>query len=183
MNILAGDKASRYLPYLALLIISTLLYLPGIVHMPLTDRDEAHFAQASRQMLQEHNVWRIAYQQKIRFQKPPGINWLQAASVNLLSHADSPDIWPYRVPSALAAGLTILLLFGFTRSLCGDQSAFLASCLLAIPILMNIEAHLALIDASLLLSIVVMQACLWHLYHLPDNARSSHGWHVVFGSR
>ena len=66
--------------YLLLGLFSLLIFMPGIAKMPVIDRDEAHFAQASRQMLQTGNYFQIRFQRIPVLQKPPGINWLQAAS-------------------------------------------------------------------------------------------------------
>ena len=71
-----------------------ILFLPGVANLPVIDRDEAHFSQASRQMVQTGQYFQVRFQEKTRFQKPPGINWLQAASVNLFSDGQATQIWP-----------------------------------------------------------------------------------------
>ncbi|WP_347252303.1 hypothetical protein, partial [Legionella sp.] len=92
MKVMTLQKLTHYL---LLTLFSLLLLLPGIVKMPVMDRDEAHFAQASRQMVQTGNYFQIRFQETTRFRKPPGINWLQAASVKLFSNPDANIIWPY----------------------------------------------------------------------------------------
>ncbi|HEX4193944.1 MAG TPA: glycosyl transferase, partial [Stellaceae bacterium] len=74
-------------PYALLTLLCLGLYLPGLVHLPVTDRDEARFVQASRQMLETHDLIAIRFQDEARNKKPAGIYWLQAASVALLSDA------------------------------------------------------------------------------------------------
>ena len=51
--------------------------------MPPTDRDEASFAQATKQMIETGDYLDIRLQDKPRYQKPIGIYWLQAAAVKL----------------------------------------------------------------------------------------------------
>lgn len=172
---------SRINPYLLLGIFSLLLYLPGLFNLPVLDRDEAHFAQASRQMIQTGHYFQIRYQEKTRFQKPPGINWLQAASVRLFSEADAPLIWPYRIPSLLGALLSVFLTFFFARRFVSERAALLASAFLGSALLMVVETHMAVIDTSLLSSVLLMQGALWVIYQESTEKRQAHwGWAGLF---
>ena len=65
-----------------LLLFSLLLYLPGFFQIPPVDRDEAYFAQATKQMIETGDYVDIRYQDDVRYRKPVGIYWLQAAVVN-----------------------------------------------------------------------------------------------------
>lgn len=148
----------------AIVLLSLLFFLPGMSILPVIDRDEAHFAQASRQMLQSGEYFQIRFQEATRFQKPPGINWLQALSVKSLSQADAKQIWPYRLPSLFGAIAAVLLTAGLARRFVSSVSASLAAALLASSLLMVVEAHMAVIDACLLASVVLMQGALWVIY-------------------
>lgn len=155
--------------------------MPGIVGMPVIDRDEAHFAQASRQMVQTGHYFQIRFQQKTRFQKPPGINWLQAASVKLFSNAKASAIWPYRIPSLLGALFSVLLTYFFARQFASEKVARLAAALLASSLLLIVEAHMAVIDTPLLLSVLLMEISLWMIYRDGlDNKQASWGWALCF---
>ena len=88
----------------ALLMLVTLLaFLPGFFQIPPVDRDEAYFAQATKQMIETGDYVDIRYQDDVRYRKPVGIYWLQAAVVNTASALGLPNagttIWLYRVPS------------------------------------------------------------------------------------
>src|SRR5438045_5477829 len=96
-------------PYALLGALCVLLYLPGLAAIPPLDRDEARFAQATRQMLETGDFIRIRFQDEERNKKPVGIYWLQAAAVWAFSTSESSAIWPYRLPSALAATAAVLL--------------------------------------------------------------------------
>ena len=152
----------RYYGLLTLLCLC--LYLPGLAALPLFDRDEPHFAQASRQMVATRNYWRINFQYQPRHLKPPGIYWLQAAAVRLFSSADSTSPWPYRLPSALGAWLAVLLTFAVGQRISNLQTAGFAAVLLACSLLVMVQAHLALTDAVLLATIVAMQWGLGEIY-------------------
>lgn len=167
--------------YLLLTLFSLMIFMSGIALLPVIDRDEAHFAQASRQMLQTSNYFQIRFQEKTRFQKPPGINWLQAASVNLFSDANSSAIWPYRIPSLLGALLSILLTYFFARQVSNEKIARLAAALVASTLLLVVETHMAVIDASLLASVMLMQIALWMIYRDGlENKKTSLIWAFCF---
>ena len=61
-----GRWSEGWRPYLLLVLLSLALYLPGIAALPVTDRDEARFAQASRQMLESGDFLRIRFQDEAR---------------------------------------------------------------------------------------------------------------------
>src|SRR5580704_381493 len=104
-------------PYALLAALCLALYLPGMTAIPVLDRDEARFAQATRQMLETGDFLHIRFLDEARNRKPAGIYWLQAASVRLFSDSESTAIWPYRLPSLLGASLAVLLTFGIGHRL------------------------------------------------------------------
>lgn len=140
------------------------LLIPGIKSLPVIDRDEAHFAQATRQMLQTHDFGKIRFQENTRYQKPPGINWLQAVSVKLFSTPDANIIWPYRVPSLISALATILLTYYFGLIMFSRKAGILAAVFLGSSALFVVESHMGVIDSALLLSVTVMQLSLWQIF-------------------
>src|SRR5689334_24307370 len=110
-------------PYILLCLLCLILYVPGLAAIPPLDRDEARFAQATRQMLETGDFVRIRFQDEARNKKPIGIYWLQATAVTAFSSPESAAIWPYRLPSALAATAAVLLTFGFGARLLESRSA------------------------------------------------------------
>src|SRR6266446_4666692 len=61
-----------------LLVVALLGFLPGIFSIPPIDRDEARFAQATKQMVESGEYVDIRFQDEVRYKKPVGIYWLQA---------------------------------------------------------------------------------------------------------
>jgi 4-amino-4-deoxy-L-arabinose transferase-like glycosyltransferase len=57
---------------LVLVLYALLVFLPGFFRLPPTDRDEARFAQASKQMLETGDFVDIRLQDTARYQKPVG---------------------------------------------------------------------------------------------------------------
>jgi 4-amino-4-deoxy-L-arabinose transferase-like glycosyltransferase len=151
-------------PYVILCLLTLALYLPGLTTLPPTDRDEARFAQASRQMLESGDFVRIRFQDEPRHKKPAGVYWLQAGAAALAGPARENPIWPYRLPSVLGAMAGVLITFAFGRRLFDDSTAALGAALIASSLLLVAEAHLAKTDAVLLASTVAAQGALGRMY-------------------
>jgi 4-amino-4-deoxy-L-arabinose transferase-like glycosyltransferase len=151
-------------PYALLGLLCLGLYLPGISSLPVTDRDEARFAQASRQMVETGDWVRVRFRDEARNKKPAGIYWLQALAVESVSDASSDTIWPYRVPSFLGALAAVLLTFALGRNLVGGPAALLGAALMASSLELAVEAHLAKTDAVLLACVAAAQLALGEIY-------------------
>jgi 4-amino-4-deoxy-L-arabinose transferase-like glycosyltransferase len=147
-----------------LIALCLALYLPGIATLPVTDRDEARFAQATKQMLETGDFIDIRFQDDPRYKKPIGIYWLQALSVKALAFGDLDEIWAYRVPSFLGILAAVLLTWWAARPIFGRKNALLAAILLAAAVALNVEARLAKADAALLACIILAQGALGRIY-------------------
>ena len=176
-------------PYLLLGALCLCLYLPGIASIPVLDRDEARFAQATRQMLETGDFLRIRFQDEARNNKPAGIYWLQAVAVSAFSTPKSVTIWPYRLPSLLGASLAVLLIFGFGQALLGGfldagtaaRTALIAAVLLGAALGTVAEAHIAKTDAALLAAITAGQGALGLCYvRARGGGRIGPGFATVF---
>lgn len=171
----------RFLPYLALLLLSLAAFLPGQAGLPPLDRDESRYAQATSQMFETGNFVDIRFQDQPRYQQPAGIYWLQAASVRLLSAPEERLIWAYRVPSLVAATLAVLLTAWIGNLLFGAPAGFLAAVLMGVSLLLGAEARMAKIDAVLLAAVLAAQAALAKVYLAPAGERAaSVGWAASF---
>ncbi|HXZ68161.1 MAG TPA: glycosyltransferase family 39 protein, partial [Alphaproteobacteria bacterium] len=166
--------------YLALALITLVVQLPGWFNLPAVDRDEARYAQATRQMFESHNFIDIKFADQDRFLQPIGIYWLQAAAALPFGGAHAP-IWAFRIPSLLAS-LSIVLLVAWLGSRLFDSKTGLAAGLILAPaLLLNAEAHLAKIDATLALATLITQIALWmSIAHTPDKKRRFIGWPLLF---
>jgi 4-amino-4-deoxy-L-arabinose transferase-like glycosyltransferase len=168
-------------PYALLVGLCLFLYLPGISAIPPLDRDEARFAQATRQMLESRDFLRIRFQDEARNKKPAGIYWLQAAAVSAFSTPQATLIWPYRVPSLLGGMAAVLLTFGVGTALFGGESekrriAAIAAVLLGSAFGVVAEAHIAKTDAALLAAVVAGQGALGLAYVRTRAGRPVSAW-------
>src|SRR5207244_1518864 len=156
-------------PYALLAALCLLLYLPGIASIPPLDRDEARFAQATRQMLETGDFLQIRFQDEARNKKPAGIYWLQAAAVSAFSTPAATAIWPYRLPSLFGGIAAVLLMLALGTALFGGGTekrriAAIAAVLLACALGVVAEVHIAKTDAALLAAVMAGQGALGLAY-------------------
>ena len=87
-----------------LLVAALLSFLPGLFTIPPVDRDEARFTQATKQMVESGDYVDIRYQDEVRYKKPVGIYWLQAAVVKTASALGYPQALHHHLalPGSLA---------------------------------------------------------------------------------
>ena len=166
----------------AVLVLAALLaFLPGFFHIPPTDRDEARFAQATKQMLETGEYVDIRFQDEVRYKKPVGIYWLQAGVVKAATAIGMPNaqhtIWVYRIPSLIGAIGAVLLTYWTALSFVSRRAALLAGLMMATSILLGVEARLAKTDAMLLLTAVAAMGAMARIY-LGERRRATGlaGW-------
>ena len=166
---------------LALFALYAVIFLaPGFFTMPPLDRDEARFAQATKQMLETGDPVEIRFQDEARNKKPVGIYWMQAASAAALGGAEAAPIWAYRIPSALGAILTVWFTWLAGAALVGRRAAALGAALLAISMLMVAEAHIAKTDAMQAAAITAMMAGLARAFmRFKENPAAPPRWSDV----
>ena len=145
------------------------LFLTGLASIPPTDRDEARFMQATKQMIETGDFVAIRFQEEARTKKPVGIHWLQALSVKTLAGSDLMAAWADRLPSAAAAWLSVLCVFALGRRLFDARAGVVAAGLLVCALVMVAEAHLAKTDAVLLLTVVLAHMALAEVYLAKDS--------------
>ena len=140
-----------------------LAVLIGHQSLEVIDRDEARFAQASKQMLLSGDLITPYFMDEIRAKKPIAIYWLQSASAAIFGHF---DIASYRLPSLLAMLAGLVLTYRLGAHMWPDFRLLpiLSVLLLAASPVMIAEAHLAKTDAVLLAVILCQQFYLWRLY-------------------
>lgn len=157
-------KCLTLIAYAFLTLLCFTIFVPGLVSLPATDRDESLFAQASKQMIESDNYVDIHVQDKPRYKKPIGIYWFQAASVKLFNPEHLNEIWAYRIPSLLGATLAVIMTAAIGALLFDPITGFIAALMMAGCVMLNVEARLAKTDAALLASVVIAQYALARAY-------------------
>lgn len=163
-------------PWAILSLLCCALYLPGIATLPVMDRDEARFVQATRQMAESGDYIVVRFQDELRAKKPVGIYWLQAAAVKLLSHPADTAVWPYRIPSFLAALATVLMVFRFGSVLLDRQTGFIGALVMAGSLMLFTESHLAKTDAVLLALTTAVMGGMGLVYMQSRGGRAAPSW-------
>ncbi|MGE4165451.1 MAG: ArnT family glycosyltransferase [Xanthobacteraceae bacterium] len=154
-----------------LVALSLAMFIPGFFHIPPVDRDEARFAQASKQMVESADYVDIRFQNEVRYKKPVGIYWLQAGAVQAASALGIPEargeIWIYRLPSLLGATGAVLLTYWTALAFVSRRAALLAGAMMASCVLLGVEARLAKTDAMLLATTTAAFGALARAYLAP----------------
>ena len=173
--------ASHARAVVVLMVVALAAFLPGFFQLPPIDRDEARFAQATKQMVESGDYVDIRFQDEVRYKKPVGIYWLQAAVANSADMLGLPQahstIWLYRIPSLLGALGAVLLTYWTALAFVSRRAALLAGLMLATSILLGVEARLAKTDAMLLATILAAMGALARVYLDARGVRpSARGW-------
>src|SRR5665811_1267042 len=151
-----------------LILCALVLFLPGFFNIPAIDRDEARFAQATKQMVESGDFIDIRFQDDVRYKKPVGVYWLQAAVVETASALGLPRaqvrIWLYRVPSLIGAIGAVLLTYWTALAFVTRRGAIFAGLIMSSSVLLGVEARLAKTDAMLLLTVVAAMGALARVY-------------------
>jgi 4-amino-4-deoxy-L-arabinose transferase-like glycosyltransferase len=171
-----------------LTICGFLFFLPGFFNIPPIDRDEARFAQATKQMVETGDFVDIRFQDEVRYKKPVGIYWLQASVVETASalglQRAQVRVWLYRVPSLIGAIGAVLLTYWTALTFVTRRGAVLAGLILSSSVLLGVEARLAKTDAMLLFTVVAAMGALARVYlswqRGEDPERPSWTWPVIF---
>src|SRR3954462_2428375 len=160
--------ANHFRAVVFLVLCSIVLFLPGFFNIPAIDRDEARFAQATKQMVESGDFVDIRFQDDVRYKKPVGIYWLQAAVVETASSLGLPRaqlrIWLYRIPSLIGAIGAVLLTYWTALAFVPRQGAAMAALMMCSCVLLGAEARLAKTDAMLLSTVVAAMGAMARVY-------------------
>ncbi len=159
-------------------MLSLIAFLPGFARMPTIDRDEARFAQATKQMIASGDFVDIRFQNEVRYKKPVGIYWMQAAAVKastLLGRKQAETrISAYRLPSLFGAIGAVLLTYWTALTFVSRRASVVAAVMMAACVLLGVEARLAKTDAVLLFTVVAAMGAMARVY--LDRLDGWSGW-------
>jgi len=136
------ERARLFIALLALVAS-----LAGVFTLPVLDRDEARFAQASAQMAETGDIIDIRFQDQPRHKKPIGIYWMQSLTVAVTTGPAARESWTYRLPSVLGAMLAALSAFWIGRRLYDHRTGVFAGALVSVSLLLASEGGIAKTDA------------------------------------
>lgn len=164
--------AAGWRGYVLVALIALISAQLGAGRMPVTDLDEARYAQAARQMVESGDYRRIRLGEEERTVKPIGAYWLQAASAQAFAGERlNASMWAYRLPSALGLALAAAAALWAGAALFGQRIALLGAALFAAGMMAGFEGMLAKTDALLAGFTTLAMAALAHLRMRPKRPR------------
>jgi 4-amino-4-deoxy-L-arabinose transferase-like glycosyltransferase len=141
------------------------LYGSGNSTLPLIDRDEPRFAEASREMRQSGDYLMPRLNGEYRFDKPPLAYWGQVLAYDLLGDND----FAARLPSVLYAALTALATVLFASRVFGQSVGIWAGLIFATSLQLFIHARAAVADMPMLFFFLVATWCGWERLRNPSS--------------
>jgi 4-amino-4-deoxy-L-arabinose transferase-like glycosyltransferase len=143
------------------------LALPQAALMPLLDRDEPRFAEASREMLQTGNFVVPMFDGAPRYAKPPLIYWAQGASFCLFGE----NALAARLPSLLATAGAALILYAWGLELGGLGAGLIAALGYALCLQTMQQGRVATADALMIFFVALSGWAGWKLLELARAGR------------
>jgi 4-amino-4-deoxy-L-arabinose transferase-like glycosyltransferase len=149
--------------YAILFFACVLFHILGTWSLPLIDRDEPRFAEASREMIERGNYIVPYFNNQLRLDKPPLTYWAQVASYRIFGEND----FATRFPSAIAAALTALLIFVWGRRMGGEKLGWWAAIIFTLSLQAFVHAKAAVADMWLVLFVTLANWAGYELFQRP----------------
>jgi 4-amino-4-deoxy-L-arabinose transferase-like glycosyltransferase len=158
----------------ALLFFGCLAFhIIGTWNIPLIDRDEPRFAEASREMIERGDYIVPRFNNQLRLDKPPLAYWAQIASYRIFGESD----FAARFPSAIAAALIAMSILAWGRQLGGARVGWWAAIIFTLSLQIFFHAKAAVADMWLVLFVTLAH---WAGYELlfQGTAASKPPWAI-----
>ena len=180
MNATSSESSApgAFLRHGLLLFLAVLaLSLPQAALLPLLDRDEPRFAEASREMFQSGNFIVPTFNHAPRYAKPPLIYWCQAVSYTLFGE----NAFSARLPSLLATAGTALILLAWGIQLGDKNIGLIAALSYAFCLQTMQQGRVATADALLIFFMTLTAFAGWKLIVSPPASPSfrSYLWDTI----
>ncbi|MGA7274573.1 MAG: glycosyltransferase family 39 protein, partial [Candidatus Udaeobacter sp.] len=133
--------------YAILFFGCVLFHIAGTWSLPLIDRDEPRFAEASREMIERGDYIVPYFNNQLRLDKPPLAYWAQTVSFRVFGEND----FAARFPSAIAAALTALVIFAWGMRLGGEKLGWWGAIIFTLSLQTFVHAKAAVADMWLVL--------------------------------
>lgn len=176
---LAAEMPRRFLDSssapLALVFLCLVLHVIGTWALPLINRDEPRFAEASREMRERGDYVVPSFNGQPRLDKPPLIYWCQVASYRVFGENE----FAARLPSAIASALTALVVFGFGSRLYSRLIGLHASLVFTLSLQVLVQSKAAVADMCMVLFVALASWAGWEI-STSNEPKSRRGWWGVF---
>ncbi len=165
------DARMSGLGRVSLVLLAALMLLPGTASLPLLDRDEPRFSQATVEMIRR-GEWVVPYfNDQYRFDKPALTYWLMRGGYALFGLNEVGA----RAHSILTAGLLAVLLFEMGRRWWGAAAGMAAGLSFLTSLQTLIHGRAAVADMPMVLAVAAAHWAMWNLL-AGDGAGPRRGW-------
>jgi 4-amino-4-deoxy-L-arabinose transferase-like glycosyltransferase len=152
--------------YLVLLFFgAAVLYSLGNWCLPLIDRDEPRFAEASREMRQSGDFLVPTLNHEYRFDKPPLIYWCQVLAYDFLGEND----FAARLPSVIFGALTAVATAMYSSRIFGSRIGLWSGILFATSLQVFIHSRAAVADMPLVFFFLIATWAEWERLRNPES--------------
>jgi len=148
------------------------VYVAGDWSLPLIDRDEPRFAEASREMLERGDYVVPYFDNQTRFDKPALIYWLQDVAYKLFGENE----FAARMPSGLCGALTTVIIAVWGAQLYDPRTGWRAAVIFGLCLQAILHAHAAVADMAM---IAACTGSAWAGWNWLTAARRR-GWWLAF---
>jgi 4-amino-4-deoxy-L-arabinose transferase-like glycosyltransferase len=154
----------------ALLFLGCLLFhIIGTWSIPLVDRDEPRFAEASREMIEGSDYVVPHFNNQLRLDKPPLAYWAQVASFRIFGEND----FAARFPSPIAAALVAMSILAWGSRVGGNRVGWWAAIIFTLSLQTFLHAKAAVADMWLALFVALAHWAGWELINPNDPASAA----------
>ena len=160
--------------YLLLFLACLVFHVAGTWSLPLIDRDEPRFAEASREMLQRGDYFVPYFNNQPRFDKPPLTYWCQVGSFRVFGQND----FAARLPTAIAAALVAVLLLEWGTRLRDERAGWWAAIVFTLALQTFVHGKAAVADMWLVLFFMLAHRSGWGL--LFQNPQRRIFWWIFY---
>lgn len=169
----SGDMPNQRV---CLFLLAVLYFSIGTWSLPLIDRDEPRFAEASREMRANGDYLIPFFNRAYRFDKPPLIYWAQTAAFHLFGESD----FAARFPSVLAAALTAVVVSVFGSRLYGPEVGWKAALIFLTTLQVVLHAKGAVADMAMVLFFTLAMWTGWEQGRPDLSSRARWSWSMFF---
>ncbi|MEO7933379.1 MAG: glycosyltransferase family 39 protein [Chthoniobacterales bacterium] len=160
--------------YAWLFLTVALFHFAGTWSLPLIDRDEPRFAEASREMLQRRDYVVPYFNNQYRFDKPPLTYWLQISAYRLFGDNEAAA----RLPSVLAAAGVAVILLAWGSRMKDAALGWRAAIIFTLSLQVALHARAAVADMLLVFFVTLAAWAGWEM----RNALKVRWWLIAFGA-
>jgi 4-amino-4-deoxy-L-arabinose transferase-like glycosyltransferase len=174
--ILSAHLKSAIRNYTLLFVGCLFFHIAGAWSLPLIDRDEPRFAEASREMIQRADYVVPYFNNQLRLDKPPLTYWAQVASYRVFGEND----FAARLPSAIAAAFIALSLLAWGARIGGDRVGWWAAIIFTLSLQTFVHAKAAVADMWLVLFVTSAHWAGYELLQCPTFNIQRRSWWTFY---